>query len=93
MAQNKPAGAGGQPNFSFDIVKQHGQNGPTQPNPETPMASPTVIAFRVNQELRIRLENAARAQKRTLSNYLRFIIEDYEEQKRTLEQDQKNQVH
>lgn len=57
------------------------------------MASPTVIAFRVNQELRIRLENAARAQKRTLSNYLRFIIEDYEEQKRTLERDQKNQVH
>lgn len=57
------------------------------------MASPTVIAFRVDQKLRTRLENAASAQKRTLSNYLRFIIEDYEEQKRTLERDQKNQVH
>lgn len=66
---------------------------PVQPNSETPMASPTVIAFRVDQKLRTRLENAANAQKRTLSNYLRFIIEDYEEQKRTLERDQKNQVH
>lgn len=57
------------------------------------MTSPTIIAFRADQELRTQLENAARAQNRTLSNYLRSVLRKHEAQERTLEQGQKNEVH
>ena len=56
------------------------------------MNPPSIIAFRVDYELRSKLEKAAKNENRSLSNYLRTILREHEQQQRVIAPPPPNQV-
>ena len=56
------------------------------------MNPPSIIAFRVDYELRSKLEKAAKNENRSLSNYLRTILREHEPQQRVVAPPPPNQV-
>jgi hypothetical protein len=53
---------------------------------------PSIIAFRVDYELRSKLEKSAKSENRSLSNYLRTILREHEQQQRMVAPPPQNQV-